>query len=81
MKLGWRRKRAEAMTATFTCPNCGRSGTRRKDTARGQLLRCPQCKNVFAPVPVSTKTPVNETEGSVKPPRKKRTYREALGFG
>src|SRR4051812_17171359 len=37
------------MTATFSCPNCGRPGSLKKELPRGAKLRYPGCHASFSP--------------------------------
>ncbi len=37
------------MSARFTCPNCGKSGSVKKEIPVGAKIRCPRCQTSFAP--------------------------------
>ena len=37
------------LPAKFICPNCGRSGSVKKEIPTGAKIRCPQCQTLFLP--------------------------------
>ena len=53
------------MAATFTCPNCGRRGSVKKEISPHAKLRCPGCHSLFTPMmskSVASKAEITEDD-------------------
>jgi hypothetical protein len=63
--------RKEAMNVTMICPNlqCGRTLVA-ADTARGKVVRCAHCQQLFMVPPRQNGTPEEPVEAAGKPAKK-----------
>ncbi len=62
------------MAATFTCPNCGKSGSIKKEIPPGAKIRCSGCQTSFSPRPAQERaSDVQVSDKAIKdflePPR------------
>lgn len=52
------------MSATFTCPSCGRQGSIKREMPAGAKLRCPECQVLFSPQPAREAVPAAQVSES-----------------